>query len=189
MRKVVLLMHVSLDGFVAGPKGEMDWILFDEALADYAGSLIKNADAAIYGRNTFRMMESYWPTAGKNPSASKHDKEHSAWVNEALKIVFSKTVKSSDWKNTRFFTGITPDFTALKRAEGKNMLLIGSPTLVHAFISENLIDEYRLNINPVILGEGIPMFNIIPERIKLELTDSQMFGCGVVALTYVKSNP
>src|SRR6185295_1864698 len=98
MRKVVLLMHTSLDGFMAGPHGEMDWITFDEELADEVGKITDNADTALYGRITYDMMESYWPTAAEGPTASRHDVQHANWVNNALKIVFSKSLKETNWK-------------------------------------------------------------------------------------------
>src|SRR5258708_2542026 len=126
MRKVILLMHTSLDGFVAGPNGEMDWIVFDEELADDVGKLTDGADTALYGRITFQMMESYWPTAGQNPTATKHDIEHSNWVNNALKIVFSKSLKKTDWENTRIISdNITEEIPEIKKQPGKNLLLIG----------------------------------------------------------------
>ena len=101
MRKVCLLMHSSLDGFVAGPNGEMDWICFDNELAEYVGKVTDDADTALYGRITYDMMESYWPTAAESPTATKHDIEHANWVNNAVKIVFSRSLEKTDWKNTR----------------------------------------------------------------------------------------
>src|SRR3954451_2063336 len=93
MRKLVLFMHVSVDGFVAGPNGEMDWIHVDEDMFDYAGEQTDNADKALYGRVTYQMMDSYWPTAGDKPNASKHDIQHSQWYNNVEKIVLSRTLQ------------------------------------------------------------------------------------------------
>ncbi|HWJ28077.1 MAG TPA: dihydrofolate reductase family protein [Flavisolibacter sp.] len=87
MRKLVLFMHVSLDGYVAGPNGEMDWITVNEDIFDYAGRRTNEADTALYGRVTYQMMEGYWPTAADHPNASKHDIEHSAWYNKLEKLV------------------------------------------------------------------------------------------------------
>ncbi len=187
MRKVVLLMHVSLDGFVAGPAGEMNWILFDKAIGDYTGSLTKDADTAVYGRITFQMMENYWPTAATQPGASAHDKQHAAWVNEALKVVFSKTLKKSDWNNTTFFDrDIAGTIAQMKNKPGKNLLVIGSVSVAHTLIQAGMIDEYRINVNPVVLGTGIPLFKNIHGRIGLKLTGERPFDCGVVALTYTR---
>jgi dihydrofolate reductase len=96
MRKIVVFMHTSLDGFVAGPNGEMDWITVDEEIFDYASGRTNESDTALYGRVTYQMMEAYWPTAADQPGATKHDKEHSAWYNKVLKVVLSKTMKNAD---------------------------------------------------------------------------------------------
>src|SRR6266849_4964348 len=101
MRKVVWLMHVSLDGFVAGPNGEIDWVRFDDDLVEDVQALVDSADTALFGRVTYRLMESYWPTASESPTASKHDLDHSRWLNPAPKIVFSTTLKNVHWQNTR----------------------------------------------------------------------------------------
>src|SRR5689334_8780921 len=97
-------MHISLDGFVAGVKGEMDWIKVDEEIFDYVGNRISEGDTALYGRVTYQMMESYWPNAGKEPNASKHDIEHSKWYNKVHKVVLSKTMKDEGLKNTKIIS-------------------------------------------------------------------------------------
>src|SRR5919107_1196405 len=101
MRKILLLEHVTLDGFVAGPNGEMDWINIDDKMFDDVGQLTNDADTALYGRVTYEMMDSYWPTAADQPGASKHDVEHSRWYNQSLKVVFSKTLKQTTRDKTR----------------------------------------------------------------------------------------
>lgn len=100
MRKIISFMHISLDGFVAGPKGEMNWIKVDEEIFDHVGKRVSETDTALYGRITYEMMESYWPNAGDKPGASTHDKEHSKWYNNANKLVLSKTMKDADLPNT-----------------------------------------------------------------------------------------
>ena len=95
MRKIISFMHISLDGFVAGPNGEMDWIKVDQEIFDYVGKRISEGDTALYGRVTYQMMESYWPTAGDKPTATKHDIEHSKWYKKVHKVVLSKTMKDS----------------------------------------------------------------------------------------------
>src|SRR5690242_13021991 len=105
MRKLVLFMHTSLDGFVAGLKGEMDWIHVDEELFDYAGNRTNESDLALYGRVTYQMMESYWPTAADQPNPSRHDVEHSRWYNKVQKVVLSKTMNGATLKNTKIISG------------------------------------------------------------------------------------
>jgi dihydrofolate reductase len=104
MRKLTLCMHTTLDGFVAGPNGEMDWINVDDAIFDYAGMLTDQADTALYGRVTYEMMDSYWPTAGDQPNASKHDIQHSDWYNRVTKVVISNSLKGRELANTRIIS-------------------------------------------------------------------------------------
>jgi dihydrofolate reductase len=185
MRRVILLMHVSLDGFVAGPNGEMDWINVESELFDQVGKLTNEADTAIYGRVTFQMMENYWPTAGEKATATKHDVEHSRWANNAVKVVFSKTLKETMWKNTRIFhENISDEIAKLKAQPGMNMLLIGSPGLAQAFMRQNLLDDYWLYVNPVILGTGIPLFKHNSEKVNLVLKNVKQFHSGVISLHY-----
>src|SRR5258708_39874849 len=99
MRKIVLLMHTSLDGFVAGPNGEMVWINVDAEIFDYAGQRTNEADKALYGRVTYQMMESYSPTAADQPGATKHDIEHSHWYNKAVKMALARTMKEASQGN------------------------------------------------------------------------------------------
>jgi dihydrofolate reductase len=185
MRKVILLMHVSLDGFVAGPEGEMDWINVESEMFDDVAKLTNEADTAIYGRVTFRMMENYWPTAGEKATATKHDIEHSRWANNAVKVVFSKTLKETAWKNTRIYhEDVAGEIAKLKAQPGMNMLLIGSPGLAQTFMRHNLLDEYRLYVNPIILGTGIPLFKHNSDRVNLTLKDIKQFHSGVLGLHY-----
>src|SRR6187549_2311334 len=100
MRRIISFMHMSLDGFVSGPNGELDWAKVDEELFDYVGKRINEGDTALYGRITYQMMESYWPTAGDQPNATRHDKEHSKWYSKVHKVVLSKTMKDSRPSNT-----------------------------------------------------------------------------------------
>src|SRR6185295_8539790 len=135
MGKLVLFMHTSLDGFVAGPNGEMDWIKVDDEMFEYAGDRTNVADTALYGRVTYQMMQGYWPTAGDQPNASKHDIEHSRWYNKVTKVVLSKTMDKSNSTNTVFIkSNIAEEIEKLKNQKGKNILIFGSPTAVHTLM-------------------------------------------------------
>jgi dihydrofolate reductase len=185
MRNVISLMHVSLDGFVAGPNGEMDWIRFDDELVDEVADLTATADTALFGRVTYQMMEGHWPTAAESPTASKHDIDHARWVNNAPKIVFSRTLENVAWKNSRIVRDNIPEeITRLKQQPGKNLLMIGSTNTAHTFMQLGLIDEYRLNVNPVVLGKGIPLFAEIQDPINLQLLNAKTYASGVVGLHY-----
>ncbi|MEO6187631.1 MAG: dihydrofolate reductase family protein [Ginsengibacter sp.] len=186
MRKLILSVHVSLDGFVAGSAGEMDWIVVDEEIFDETVKLTDAADTALYGRVTFDMMQDYWPKAGENPSATKHDKEHSAWYNRVEKVVMSRTLSTSDLQNAKLVgADIVPEIEELKSTAGKNILIFGSPGAAHTLMNYNLIDEYWLFVNPVILGNGIKLFSGIKDRVKLSLLSTKKFANGVLALNYL----
>ena len=185
MRKVLLLEHVSLDGFLAGPNGEMDWIHVEEELWDYVAALTKSADTAVFGRVTYQMMEGYWPTAAENPGATRHDIDHAQWVNNATKLVFSRTIEDVSWENTRVVSGdIAGTIREMKAQPGANLLMIGSAGLAREFLRLRLIDELWLNVNPVILGSGIPLFDEQSGRTDLKLASSRIFESGVVGLCY-----
>jgi dihydrofolate reductase len=185
MRKIISFMHISLDGFVAGPKGEMNWIKVDEEIFDYVGQRISASDTALYGRVTYEMMESYWPTAGDEPTASKHDIDHSKWYKKAHKVVLSKTMKDEGLTNTTIISdNLTESINELRKQEGEEILLFGSPMATHALIQLNLIDGYWLFVNPIVLGQGIPLFVDIKDKIKLKLLNTRQFTCGVTELNY-----
>ena len=178
-------MHISLDGFVAGPNGEMNWIKVDEELFTYVGNRISEGDTALYGRVTYQMMESYWPTAADKPNASTHDIEHSKWYSKVHKVVLSKTMKEADLPNTTIISDNLSDrINKIRQQEGPDILLFGSPTATHSLIQLNLIDGYWLFVNPIILGQGIPLFVDIKEKIKLNLLTTRQFTSGVTELNY-----
>jgi dihydrofolate reductase len=188
MRKLVLFMHTSLDGFVAGPSGEMDWITVDEEMFDYAGKRTNQADTALYGRITYEMMESYWPTAADQPGATRHDIEHSRWYNKVTKVILSRTMKGTNLPNTKIISeNISNEIIRLKQESGQDILIFGSPSASHSLMAENLIDDYWLFINPVLLGEGMPLFKGIKNKTRLKLVETIPFSAGVVCLHYEKT--
>lgn len=182
-------MHVSLDGFVAGPQGEMNWIKADDELFARVGKRIGQTDTALYGRVTFQMMEGYWPTAGDKPNASQHDKEHSQWYSKARKLVLSNSLSGKGLENTKILRGpLQESIHAIKQSipgEQDEILLFGSPGATHALMKENLIDGYWLFVNPVILGKGIPLFTDHMSTCKLKLLNTHTFSSGVVELNYI----
>jgi dihydrofolate reductase len=186
MRRIISFVHISLDGFVAGLNGEINWIKIDEELFEHIGKRIGNTDSALYGRVTYDMMEGYWPTAADKPNARKHDIEHSAWYKTAHKIVLSRTLKEDHLINTTIVSDNLADRIAeIKGQEGSEILLFGSPTATHALMQQNLIDGYWLFVNPIILGEGISLFADVSDRIKLKRLSTREFNSGVVELNYL----
>jgi len=188
MRRIISFMHISLDGFVAGLNGEMDWIKADDEIFDYIGKRISESDTALYGRVTYQMMENYWPTVGNKPTATKHDIEHSKWYSKVHKIVLSKTLKEAGLTNTKIISDNLSDrINEIKQSRdggSKDILLFGSPAAAHSLIQLNLIDGYWLFVNPIILGQGIPLFVDIKDKIKLKLLTTRQFTCGVTELNY-----
>ena len=188
MRNLIFFTHTSLDGFVAGLNGEMDWINFDDAMFDFVATMTDKADTALYGRVTYEMMQSYWPTAGEQVNATKHDIEHSTWYNKVSKIVLSKTINDSGLHNTKIISEqLWDNINKLKQQDGKNILIFGSPGASQSLLNQGLIDEFWLFINPIILGQGMPLFKDITGTTKLKLVESKTFACGVIALHYGKS--
>lgn len=186
MRKIISFMHISLDGFVAGPNGEMDWIKVDQEIFDHVGKQISEGDTALYGRVTYQMMENYWPTAADKPAATKHDIEHSKWYKKVNKVVLSKTLKDEGLTNTKIISDKLPErINEIKQQAGEDILLFGSPTATHSLMQLGLIDGYWLFVNPIILGKGIPLFLNIKEKIKLKFLSTQKFSCGVTEMNYI----
>ncbi len=185
MRKLVLFVHTSLDGFVGGPNGEMDWIHVDDEIFDYVGDYTDKADTALYGRATFEMMENYWPTAADEPDASKHDIRHSKWYNQVMKVVISETMRGRDSNKTKIISeNIAAQINELKRQEGNDIIMFGSPGAAHSLMALNLIDEYWLFVNPILLKYGIPLFKNVASRTRLKLVNNVTFSSGVVCLRY-----
>ena len=180
-------MHTSLDGFVAGLNGELDWAKLDDDLFDFVATMTANADTALYGRVTYEMMQSYWPKAGEQPKATKHDIEHSGWYNKVSKIVLSKTIQETGLHNTKVIGDQLPDnINKIKQQEGKNILIFGSPRASQSLLNEGLIDEFWLFVNPIILGQGRLLFKDLTGTTNLKLIESKTFSSGVTALHYQK---
>ncbi|MBK9800247.1 MAG: dihydrofolate reductase [Bacteroidetes bacterium] len=185
MRKIISFMYVSLDGFVAGPGGEMDWIKLEDEIFDHVEKRISKGDTALYGRVTYELMESYWPTAADKPNATKHDIEHSKWYSKSKKIVLSSSMKANVLSNTKIISdNFVENIEELKQQPGNEILLFGSPRATHSLIKHQLIDGYWLFVNPIILGKGIPLFANIQHKVPLTLLSTKVFNCGVVELDY-----
>jgi dihydrofolate reductase len=184
MRILRALMHVSLDGYCAGPKGEMNWITLNEAIFADVHRMIEGAGAAVYGRTTYAMMRGYWPTLLNKTDADPEQRKHAHWVEQIPKHTFSRTLKSHDWNNVHLH-GDAGEVAALKAGEGAPLLIFGSPGLTRAFMAADLIDEYWLYLNPVLLGAGIPYYHAA-QLTRLKLVEAKPFAGGVVRLHYAK---
>ncbi|MGH2479865.1 MAG: dihydrofolate reductase family protein, partial [Ktedonobacteraceae bacterium] len=170
--------------------GELEWAIVDEELNPYVDALFKKVDMALFGRVCYLGMQSYWPTVLTDPEATPRDRAHARWIEDIPKIAFSRTLSSADWKNSRLIKDQIPEeIAALKREPGRDLMIFGSPTLTHSFMRLGLIDEYRLFLNPIVLGGGIPLFQDIKDWTKLKLLETKTFQAGVVGLHYQTIRP
>jgi len=185
MRKVILLAHTSLDGFVASKDGSLDGFEpGDENLA-FVCKLTETADAALFGRVSYQLLQQYWPTAYKKQGATTAEIAYSNWYNDATKIVASHTMHGMNYLNTVFIKGnLENEINNIKRQPGKDILLFGSPSVTQSLMENNIIDEYWIFINPAIFGEGIPLFKEMKHTIKLQLDATKIFTNGETGLHY-----
>ena len=176
MRKVRWQMMMSLDGFMEGPNREIDWFVTDEEFGQYILEMGKSIDTILFGRVTYQMMAQYWPSS-KEPEAPM--------MNDLPKIVFSRTLDKVEWKNSRLAKGnVAEEVAKLKQQPGKDIAMFGSANLASTFMRLGLIDEYRIFINPVVLGRGNPMFKDTKDRTALKLLKAQPFRSGNLLLYY-----
>jgi len=186
MRKIKLQMQLSLDGFVCGPNGEMDWMVseWDNTIKNYAVELTDSADTFLMGRQAGEGMAMYWPTVASNPESKDIEKWLANKINSLPKVVFSRTVISIKWTNTRVANDIVEEVKELKREPGKDIIVYGGAQTATAFIRANLIDEYHLFMNPVIIGKGKTIFSV-NDKLNLKLVDTTSGASGIVVLHYV----
>jgi dihydrofolate reductase len=179
MRKLIAAINMTLDGFC-----DHTAMIADEEIHQHYNELLSNADTLIYGRITYQLMESYWPSVVKNPTGNKPMDEFAVLIDNISKIVFSHTLENVDWKNTILKKKVViEDVLELKQQAGKN-ILVGSPSLIVALTQLDLIDEYQLSIQPTVLGSGLPLFKNVKDRVNLKLLKTKTFGCGAVTLYY-----
>ena len=181
MRKVILFNLVTLDGFFEGSNGEIDWHNVDEEFNEFAVHQVSTADGLIFGRVTYELMASYWPT----PAAQAADPIVAEKMNTMPKIVFSRTLNTVEWNNTRLVKGdAAEEISKIKQQPGRDLLIFGSADLASNLTNLGLIDEYRIMVNPVVLGKGKPLFKDIKGKLNLRLLRTRNFSNGNVLLYY-----
>ncbi|WAC15219.1 dihydrofolate reductase family protein [Dyadobacter pollutisoli] len=185
MRKVVLFAHMSLDGFAGDINGGLNFLTYDQELQQYADEVVKTVGAPLYGRTTYHLMEGYWPTVLNQPAADTHSLAHAQWVQDIPKVVFSTTLDTADWNNTTLIKdNVVEAVTKLKEEPGKDLVIFGSPGLAKSFMKLGLIDECKLTLHPVIMGNGISLFDSNITKSSLKLLDTKTLKSGVVTLHY-----
>ena len=181
MRKMIFFMLTTLDGFYEGPNKEIDWHNVDEEFNEFAIEQLNSVDVLLFGRVTYELMASYWPT----PAATTNDPIVADKMNSLPKIVFSKTLSSVEWQNTRLVKeNIAEEISKLKQQPGKDLIIFGSSDLAVTLIQHGLIDEYRIMVNPVVLGNGKSLFKGINHKLNLKLLKTKTFRSGNVLLYY-----
>lgn len=184
MRKLIVFNQVSLDGFFTDANGDMSWAhrqnsdpewkAFGEANASGGGEL-------IFGRVTYEMMNSYWPT----PAAQQNEPVTAKGMNSLPKVVFSKTLKEASWNNTKLVKGDLPaEIRKMKNESGPQMVIMGSGTIVSQLTQQGLIDEYQLVVVPIVLGKGRTMFEGVKNKLTVKPTKTRTFGNGNVFMCY-----
>ena len=184
MRKVIYSMGVSLDGFIAGPRGEIDWSAPDEELHRFHNQQARELGAHLCGRRLYEEML-YWETADQNPSAAEYELEFARIWQSLPKVVFSKTLLKVEGNARLVREDVAEEVARLKEEPGGD-LAVGGAGLASALIKLGLVDEYRLFVSPVVLGGGTPYFPALGERIDLELAETRTFGARVVYLRYAR---
>ena len=179
MRKLIAAINMSLDGFC-----DHTAMIADDEIHQHYNELLSNSGTLIYGRITYQLMESYWPSIVKNPTGNQPMDEFAILIDNISKIVFSRTLKNVDWKNTILKKEvIKEEVLELKQQAGKN-ILVGSPSLIVALAQLDLIDEYQLGVQPIVLGSGLPLFKNVKDRINLKLVKTKIFGSGSIMVYY-----
>jgi dihydrofolate reductase len=181
MRKLLVFNLITLDGYFEGPDHDISWHMADNDLNDLSKSQLEAVDTIIFGRVTYELMASYWPSM----EGSLDDPIVAGFMNKTPKVVFSKSLQQAEWQNTRLVRDdMATEIIRLKQLPGKDMIIFGSGKITSTLANAGLIDEYRIIICPVILGGGTPMFAGVNNRPKLDLISTRKFDNGNVLLTY-----
>ncbi|TQR90197.1 dihydrofolate reductase family protein [Staphylococcus saprophyticus] len=187
MRKLIVFLHSTLDGFVEGPKGAMDigWVAYNEELEKFADDVLSNTDTIVWGRKTYEMMYDYWPTVPSDENANEHELNHAQWIENVEKVVFSKALNHVEWSNSKLVKDhVEEEINKLKQQEGGDIVVLGSPRFAHYLMQLNLVDEYKITISPTLIGKGLPLFQNIHDKVDLKLIKSETFESGVLGLNY-----
>jgi dihydrofolate reductase len=187
MRKIKLQMQLTLDGFVGGPNGEMDWMTWnwDDELKSYVSELTNEVDCILIGHNLAKGFIPYWASVKADPS--NPEQPFGSLMTDTPKVVFSRTLQSSEWDNTTIANDPVQEVKRLKAQPGGDIIIYGGASLVSSFIKHDLIDEYNLFVNPVAIGNGLPIFKENDKKFELKLVSATPFPCGIVTFQYVPS--
>jgi dihydrofolate reductase len=198
LRRIIMFNRVTADGYFAAPDGNLNWVVPDDTLDSAGVDAIPSVDTILFGRRTYEMFERFWPhalddssTAADPHAAGRRSpamRAMAVWINEATKLVFSRTLKDVTWRNSRLFHELDPvEIEAMKRQPGKNMMVFGSGSLVSQLTQHALIDEYQFVVNPILLGSGQPLFSGGSKSSALDLLEVNKYQSGNVMLRYART--
>ena len=180
MKKLIVSNWISLDGYISGTSGALDWILGDGRLAQYETALMQQVDTTLFGRTTYEQLSGYWSAVPNNPQAMDWEKPYAQMINAARHVVVSHSLKDASWGTSTIWRDIDPKAVeALKAGSGKSILMFGSASIVQQLTRLGLIDEYHLLVHPVLLGGGTRLFDA-GDRVKLKRVDVEPFDSGIV---------
>jgi len=183
MKKLIVSNWTSLDGYISGPNGALDWILGDVRLAQYETDLMQQIDTTLFGRRTYEQLSQYWSAVPNNPQAMDWEKPYAEMINAAHHVVVSHGLHNANWGKSTVWRTIDPKVVeTLKAGSGKSILMFGSASIVQQLTNLGLIDEYHLLVHPVLLGGGTRLFEGIDTRTKLKRVDTEPFDSGIVKL-------
>lgn len=185
MGKLIATHWTTLDGYIAGPQGEMDWLLGDEEMSDYEIGLVSEADMLMFGRQTYLDFAGYWPATVRNPDAPPWERTYAGRVDALKKVVISRTLKQAVWKEADIWSELSPERIGnLKSGGDKTIVIYGSAEIVQQLTNMGQIDEYHLLVHPVILGAGRLLLENIEHRVRLERVSTTPFKSGVMLMIY-----
>jgi dihydrofolate reductase len=185
----MLQINVSLDGFIEDANHEIDWHFVDDEFEEFTNDTLRSIDGMIFGRVAYQLLADYWPTAALNPKATKRHVEAARMMNELPKFVVSKTLQETHWDNSFIIRdNLVEEISRMKRQPGKDIALFAGAKLASSFMQLGLIDEYRIILNPALLGDGTPLFTGDYEKTDLRLLEARTFKSGAVVLTYRPEN-
>ena len=188
MKRLIVSNWISLDGYIAGPNGALDWILGDGRLAQYETELMQQVDTTLFGRRTYDQLSQYWSAIPTSPQAMEWEKPYAQIIKGAHHVVVSHSLKDANWGKSTIWRDIDPTAVdALKAGTGKSILMFGSASVVQQLTRLGLIDEYHLLVHPVLLGGGTRLFNDSEVRIKLKRVEAESFESGIVKTIYARA--
>ena len=181
MRKIILFNMVTLDGLFEGPNGSIDWHTTDDEFNTYSIDQLRAAGGLIFGRRTYELMASFWPT----PMAAESDPQVAEMMTTLPKYVVTRTLNTVLWANSFLIKGdAAEELRKIQRLPGNDLLIFGSAELASTLIRQNMIDEIRIMVSPVLLGQGRPLFSNLLNPVSLQLCATRAFGNGNILLTY-----